>query len=67
MIGTLGALSVPFWLGANRIAELTLGNVRHLDPGWEGPQAARVLAEPAPLAPVAPRRNPFTVYEGGRR
>jgi hypothetical protein len=60
MIGTLAPLGIPYWLGVNRVAELTLGTVRHLDPAFPAPAAARLVAGAEP-------RAPFTVYEGGRR
>ncbi len=60
-IGTLAPLGVPYWLGVKRLAQLTLGTIRHLDPAWPTPAAARLVpaGQPHPL--------PFTVYEGGRR
>ena len=43
MIGALAPLAVPFWLGSARLGALTLGNIRHLDPGARSParRAAR--------------------------
>jgi hypothetical protein len=62
MIGALAPLAVPFWLGASRLGELTLGNVRHLDPALHAPVAARLVAATDGLA----RRGAFTVHQGGR-
>lgn len=61
VIGTLAPIGVPYWLGVNRLADLTLGTVRHLDPAWPAPSVARLV----PAADA--HRVPFTVYEGGRR
>ena len=60
MIGALGPLAAPFWLGAAHLGALTLGSVRHLDPKLEAPSAARLVAG------GQGRRAIFTVHEGGR-
>jgi hypothetical protein len=62
MIGALAPLMVPFWLGAAQLGQLTLGNVRHLDPALEMSSATRLVAGDPRVA----RRAAFTVYEGGR-
>lgn len=61
VIGTLAPLGVPYWLGVNRLADLTLGTIRHLDPAWPAPAVARLVGA------ADAHRLPFTVYEGGRR
>jgi hypothetical protein len=64
MIGVLAPFSVPFWLGAARLAGLTLGTVRHLDSALETPSAARLV----PGAEVLNGQHGiFVVHEGGRR
>jgi hypothetical protein len=62
-IGVLAPLTIPFWLGAARVAHLSLGTVRHLDPALEGPPAARLL----PGARSDRQHGIFVVHEGGRR
>jgi hypothetical protein len=63
LIGSLAPLSAPFWLGQSKIATLTLGNIRHLNPAIDGPPAARLVAGEK----SAIRRASFVVHEGGRR
>jgi hypothetical protein len=63
MIGSLAPLTVPFWLGTSRLGALTLGNIRHLNPGLDAPPAARLVAGNKDAA----RRGAFVVHEGGRQ
>ena len=63
LLGVLAPLVVPYWLGAERVATLTLGVARHLGGAiatTEAPPFARPL-DAAERAPPA-----LTVYEGGR-
>jgi hypothetical protein len=63
VIGVLAPLTVPFWLGAAHLDRLTLGTVRHLDPAFATPPAARLV----PGAEVIRgQHGVFVVHEGGR-
>jgi hypothetical protein len=63
LLGVLAPLAVPYWLGAEHVATLTLGATRHLGGAIATGEAARFGR---PLhAPERPRPN-LTVYEGGR-
>jgi hypothetical protein len=64
MIGVLAPFSVPFWLGAARLDDLTLGTVRHLDPALAAPPAARLVAG---AEATNGQHGVFIVHQGGRR
>ncbi|HLH90492.1 MAG TPA: PAS domain-containing protein [Xanthobacteraceae bacterium] len=62
LLGVLTPLAVPYWLGAERVATLTLGATRHLGgaiTATEAPRFARSLDAPERPGPS------LTVYEGG--
>lgn len=61
-IGTLAPLAIPFWIGVRPVAELVIGNLRHV--GAEA--AAAQSAEFAPLPEGGKLRRGLVVYEGGR-
>jgi hypothetical protein len=63
LLGVLAPLVIPYWLGAERVATLTLGSTRHLG-GAIATTAAPRFARPQD-APERPRPA-LTVYEGGR-
>ena len=63
LLGVLAPVAVPYWLGAERVATLTLGATRHLGGAIMTTEAPR-FAKPRELA-GRPRPN-LTVYEGGR-
>jgi hypothetical protein len=58
LLGVLAPLAVPYWLGLQPLAELSLNTVRHLDPD--------VLLAPAFGAGQRHGRSGFVVYPGGR-
>ena len=62
LIGTLAPVTVPFWLGASRLASLTLGTTRHVGAMVETVAAPRLVDLPS----IVPARRGFVVYEGGR-
>lgn len=61
IIGVLGPLVSPYWLGSKPVDSLTCGTVRHLGPG------ARLATAPRLVAGDDARERPgFVVYDGGR-
>lgn len=64
VIGALAPFTVPFWLGAAHLTELTLGTVRHLDPAFETPAAPRLVVG---AEVTYGQHGVFVVHEGGRR
>jgi hypothetical protein len=63
LLGVLAPLVIPYWLGAERVATLTLGATRHLG-GAIAATAAPRFAKPLDAPERA--RPALTVYEGGR-
>jgi hypothetical protein len=62
LLGVLAPIATPYWLGAEHVATLTLGTMRHL-----GPAIATMSAPRFGTGTVAGRlRRGLTVYEGGR-
>ena len=63
LLGVLAPLAVPYWLGAEHVATLTLGATRHLGGAIATAEVARLAR---PLDPPERLRPALTVYEGGR-
>ena len=63
LLGVLTPLIIPYWLGAEHLATLTLGMTRHLGGAIAASEAPR-FARPSER-PERPRPA-LTVYEGGR-
>ena len=61
VLGALGPMAAPYWLGAKAVGPLKLGMLRHI--------GAAVEATPIPrFAAAAGRlRGGLVVYQGGRR
>jgi hypothetical protein len=59
LLGVLAPITNPYWLGAERVAMLTLGATRHLGP------AIQTIAAPG-FAKGTSARPQLTVYDGGR-
>lgn len=62
LLGVLAPLAVPYWLGAEQVATLTLGAIRHLGPAVETLSAPRLVKGKA----GGRQRRGLTVYDGGR-
>jgi hypothetical protein len=61
LIGTLSPLSAPYWLGADPVKTLTLGEYRYLGTPSLEPEAAIPLGS----GPPPRRRHGLLVYDGG--
>lgn len=60
VVGALGPLAAPYWLGVKAVGPLALGMFRHIGAAVEVPIALQ-------LRPAAGRiRHGLTVYDGGR-
>jgi hypothetical protein len=62
VLGALAPNEVPYWLGRHAVKKLTLGSLRHLDPGRDADTAFGPPRAPASIA----ARGRLTVYDGGR-
>jgi hypothetical protein len=62
LLGLLAPVETPYWVGAEHIATLTLGAMRHLGPAIETIRAPRF----ATRAATRKVRGGLTIYEGGR-
>jgi hypothetical protein len=63
LLGVLAPLLVPYWIGAEGVATLTLGATRHLGGAIASADAPRFAR---PLDASGRARPSLTVYEGGR-
>jgi hypothetical protein len=59
-LGVLAPLTVPYWIGIEPLAYLSLGSLRHLD------TTPQTVVGPAYHAQSGRRRNGFLVVDGGR-
>jgi hypothetical protein len=62
LLGLLAPIETPYWVGAEHVAALTLGAMRHLGPAIETISAPRFGKRTAP----GKVRGGLTIYEGGR-
>jgi hypothetical protein len=62
LLGLLAPIETPYWVGAENVATLTLGAMRHLGPAIETISAPRFGKRAAP----GKVRGGLTIYEGGR-
>jgi hypothetical protein len=60
LLGAMGPMAVPYWLGAKSIGPLNLGMFRHIGP------AVDAVAPPRLRAVAGRLRHGLTVYDGGR-
>ena len=60
ILGAMGPMAAPYWLGAKAIGPLTLGMFRHIGPAVEAPLAPSLVPAEGRL------RHGLTVYDGGK-
>jgi hypothetical protein len=60
LLGAMGPMTAPYWLGTKSIGPLTLGMFRHVGPAVDAVAAPRFRAAAGRL------RRGLTVYDGGR-
>ncbi len=62
LLGVLAPIVPPYWLGANPLANLRLGSLRHLGPALETVSLPCLV----PMHSPTEARKGFVVHEGGR-
>lgn len=60
VLGAMGPMAAPYWLGAKAIGPLTLGMFRHIGPAVEATLAPRLVPAEGRL------KHGLTVYDGGK-
>lgn len=61
-LGVLAPITIPYWMGAYPIVELSLGALRHFGPEVEIAATPRIV----PVPEGSRVRHGFVVYDGGR-